>query len=26
MSIKYTNTLHCKTLLNLPKFRFLVWK
>jgi hypothetical protein len=24
MSIKYTNTLHCKTLLNLPKFRFLV--
>jgi hypothetical protein len=24
MSIKYTNILHCKTLHNVPKFRFLV--
>jgi hypothetical protein len=24
--IKYTNICHCKTLQNLPKFGFLVWK
>jgi hypothetical protein len=26
MAIKYTNTFHCKSLQNLPKFGFLVWK
>jgi hypothetical protein len=26
VSIKYTNIFHCKTLQNLPKFGFLVWK
>jgi hypothetical protein len=26
VSIKYTNISHCKTLQNLPKFGFLVWK
>jgi hypothetical protein len=26
VSIKYTNIFHCKTLRNLPKFGFLVWK
>jgi hypothetical protein len=26
VSIKYTNIFHCKTLQNLPKFGFFVWK
>jgi hypothetical protein len=26
VSIKYTNIFQCKTLQNLPKFGFLVWK
>jgi hypothetical protein len=26
VSIKYTNIFHCKTLQNLPKLEFLVWK
>jgi hypothetical protein len=26
VSINYTNIFHCKTLQNLPKFGFLVWK
>jgi hypothetical protein len=26
VSMKYTNIYHCKTLLNFPKFGFLVWK
>jgi hypothetical protein len=26
VSIKYTIIFHCKTLQNLPKFEFLVWK
>jgi hypothetical protein len=26
VSIKYANIFHWKTLQNLPKFRFLVWK
>jgi hypothetical protein len=26
VSTKYTNILHCKTLTNLPKLGFLVWK
>jgi hypothetical protein len=26
MAIKYTNIFHCKTLQNLPKLGFLVWK
>jgi hypothetical protein len=26
LSIKYTNIFHCKTLQNLPKFGFLVWR
>jgi hypothetical protein len=26
VSIKYTNIFHCKTLQNLPRFGFLVWK
>jgi hypothetical protein len=25
-AIKYTNIFHCKTLQNLPKFGFSVWK
>jgi hypothetical protein len=26
IATKYTNTLHCKTIKNLPKLGFLVWK
>jgi hypothetical protein len=26
MSLKFTNIFHCKTLRNLPKLAFLVWK